>query len=182
MSCEIRNLAARFSLVLAVALMARSVTFGQAVRVNYMPGTDFSKYHAYKWVSIEGGGHPNQIVDAEIKQSIDSQMAAKGFTKADNDTADLYVGYQIFVDQEKQWNAYGMGGGVGWGGMGTATSSTLTSELLYWICMAMQKAACLDGSCYQGNEPEPEPGKEPKKLRQGDAKTAEEFPAEAEVA
>ena len=125
MSCKIRNLAARFSLVLAVALMARSVTLGQDVRVNYMPGTDFSKYHAYKWVSIEGGGHPNQIVDAEIKQSIDSQMAAKGFTKADNDTADLYVGYQISVDQEKQWNAYGMGGGVRWGGMGTATSSTI---------------------------------------------------------
>jgi hypothetical protein len=40
-----------------------------------MPGTDFSKYHTYKWVGIEGGAHPNQIVDAQIKQSVDSQLA-----------------------------------------------------------------------------------------------------------
>jgi Domain of unknown function (DUF4136) len=125
MSLEFRDLMARFSVALAVALMACSVTLGQDVKTNYMPGTDFSKYHVYKWVSIEGGRHPNQIVDAEIKQSVDSQMAAKGFTKTDNDKADLYVGYQIAVDQEKQWNAYGMGGGIRWGGMGTATSSTI---------------------------------------------------------
>jgi hypothetical protein len=54
-----------------------------------MPGDDFSRYHTYKWMSIEGATHPNQIVDAEIKQSIDSQLAAKGFTKVDADNADL---------------------------------------------------------------------------------------------
>jgi hypothetical protein len=96
---------------------------GQDVRSNYMPGTDFSKYHTYKWVPIEGGAHPNQIIDAEIKQSIDSQLVAKGFSKTDNEKADLYVAYQVAVDQEKQWNAYG--GGIRWGGMGTATSSTI---------------------------------------------------------
>jgi uncharacterized protein DUF4136 len=91
-----------------------------------MPGTDFSKFHSYTWVSIEGGQHPNQIVDAEIKQSADSQLATKGLTKADSNKADLYVAYQISVDKEKQWNAYGMGGGLPrWGGMGTATSSTI---------------------------------------------------------
>jgi len=77
-------------------------------------------------VSVEGGAHPNQIVDAEIKQSVDSQLTAKGLTKTDNDNADLYVGYQVAVNQEKQWNAYGMGGGVRWGGMATATSSTIS--------------------------------------------------------
>lgn len=97
----------------------------QDVKYNFMPGTDFSKYHSYKWVNIEGGSHPNQIVDAQIKQSIDSQLASKGLTKTDGEKADLLVGYQIAVDKEKQWNAYGMGGGVRFGGMGTATSSTI---------------------------------------------------------
>jgi len=96
------------------------VVFGQ-VSTNAMPGTNFSKYHTYKWVPIEGGAHPNQIIDQEIKQSVDSQMTAKGFTKTENDNADLYLGYQVAVDQEKQWNAFGMGRGFG-GGMGTATS------------------------------------------------------------
>lgn len=87
------------------------------------------KYHTYKWVIIEGGSHPNQIVDAEIKQAVDAQLAAKGLTKTDNDKADLYVGYQISVDQERQWNAYSMGG-VRWGGMASATSSTISNGTL----------------------------------------------------
>jgi hypothetical protein len=95
-----------------------------------MPGTEFTKYHTYKWVSIQGGAHPNQIVNAQIMQAIDSQLAAKGLTKTDTDTADLFVGYQVAVNQEKQWNAYGMGGGIRWGGMGTATSSTISNGTL----------------------------------------------------
>jgi len=90
-----------------------------------MPGTDFSKYHTYKWVPIEGASYPNQIVDGEIKLAVDSQLAAKGLTKTDGDKADLFVGYQIAVNQQKQWNAYGMGGGIRWGGMATAASSTI---------------------------------------------------------
>jgi len=57
-------------------------------------------------------------------------LASKGLTKTDNDKADLYIGYQIAVDQEKQWNAYGMGGGVRWGGMASAQSSTITNGQL----------------------------------------------------
>jgi len=116
-----------FSLALMTALLlltAKTLT-AQDVKYNFMPGTDFSKYHTYKWVSIEGASHPNQIVDAQIKQSVDSQLASKGLTKTDSDKADLYVGYQIAVDKEKQWNGYGMGGGIRWGGMATATSSTI---------------------------------------------------------
>jgi len=115
----------RMGLTLALTLMASIAALAQDVKSNYMPGTDFSKYHTYKWVAIEGGGHPNQIVDAQIKQSVDSQLMSKGLTKVDTESADLYVGYQIALDQEKQWNAYGMGGGLRWGGMGSATSSTI---------------------------------------------------------
>ena len=95
-----------------------------------MPGTDFSKYHTYKWITIEGATYPNQILDAQIKGAIDSQLAAKGLTKTDSDTADLYVGYQASVDQERQWNAYGMGGGLRWGGMANAQSSTISNGSL----------------------------------------------------
>src|SRR5262249_18460778 len=115
----------RATLVLIAAVVMVCSASAQDVRTNSMPGTDFSKYHTYKWVAIEGGSHPNQITDAEIKQAVDSQLAAKGLTKTDSDKADLYVGYQIAVDQEKQWNAYGMGGGIRFGGMGSATSSTI---------------------------------------------------------
>jgi hypothetical protein len=113
---------------LALVVMAVSMTgtmAAQDVKYNFMPGTDFSKFHTYKWVTIEGGAHPNQIVDQEIKQAVDQQLSSKGLTKVDGDKADLFVGYQTAVDQEKQWNAWGTGRGFG-GGMGQATQSTIS--------------------------------------------------------
>ena len=121
----------KIGMTLGVAFMACIVASAQDVRHNSMPGVDFSKYRTYKWVSIEGASHPNQIVDAEIKQSIDTQLTAKVLTKTDGEKADLYVGYQTAVDQERQWNGYGMGGGPRWGGgMATATSSTISNGSL----------------------------------------------------
>jgi hypothetical protein len=57
---EFRNNMARFGPVVVMALMACSVTYGQDVRTNYRPGTDFSKYHTYKWVDEVKGApaHP----------------------------------------------------------------------------------------------------------------------------
>jgi len=80
---------ARVGPAVVLALLACSVTHGQDVKYNYRQGTDFSKYHTYKWVdAVDGvpaiGGHFDQILDSEIKQSIDSQLAAKGLTKVDS--------------------------------------------------------------------------------------------------
>jgi hypothetical protein len=105
------------------AFVAFNTAVAQDVKVQHMPGTDFTKFHTYKWTTIQGASHPNQIEDAQIKQAVDTQLAAKGLTKTDSDTADLNVGYQVAVDQEKQWNT--MGGGWRFGGMETATSSTI---------------------------------------------------------
>ena len=116
----------RLLMLVGLALLAGTALSAQDVRYNFMPGTDFAKYHTYKWVPIEGGSHPNQIADAQIKSSVDSQLAAKGLTKTDGDNADLLIGYQVAVDKEKQWNAYSMGG-ARFGGMGSATSSTISN-------------------------------------------------------
>jgi hypothetical protein len=116
---------AKLGLVLVLVLLACSASMAQDVTTNSMPGVDFSKYHTYKWVTIQGATYPNQIVDAQIKSSIDSQLTAKGLTKTDGDKADLYIGYQTSIDQERQWNAYGTGGFRWGGGMASATSSTI---------------------------------------------------------
>jgi hypothetical protein len=68
---------------MVLAFVACSLTFAQDVRTNYMPAIDFSKFYTYAWVDeVQGvpslGGHPDQILDAQVKQAIDSQMAAKG--------------------------------------------------------------------------------------------------------
>lgn len=115
-----------FVLAIALLLIAAGTAVAQDVTSNFMPGTDFTKFHTYKWVTIQGATYPNQILDAEIKDAVNSQLQGKGLTVTDGDKADLYVGYQTSVDQQRQWNAYGMGGGWRFGGgMGTATSSTI---------------------------------------------------------
>jgi hypothetical protein len=110
-------------LVAALLLVTAGTLAAQDVRYNFMPRTDFSKYRTYKWVNIRGA-HPDQIMDAEIKQSVDSQLASKGMTKTDSDKADLYIGYQTAVNQETQWDAFGSRAF----GMGTGswTSSTIS--------------------------------------------------------
>jgi Domain of unknown function (DUF4136) len=117
-------------LLMSIVVLTSLVVSAQEVRYNFMPGTDFSKYHTYKWVDIPSNVHPNQIVAQEIREAVNNTLAAKGFTPATGDKADLYVGYQCSVDQEREWNAWGMGGGLRWGGMGSAESSTITNGML----------------------------------------------------
>ena len=107
-----------------IAVLAAPAAFAQDVSSNYMPGTDFAKYKTYCWGNIQGGTHPNQIRNAEIKSAVD-KLAAKGLTKLE-ERADLTVAYQAAVGKEKEWTGYGLGGGWRWGGMGTATSETIS--------------------------------------------------------
>jgi len=55
--------------------MGAGVARAQDVTVNYVPGTDFSKYKTYKWVEIQGAEKPDQIIDTQITQAIDKAMA-----------------------------------------------------------------------------------------------------------
>jgi hypothetical protein len=113
------------ALLVLLCIIVATPAAAQDVRTNYMPGVDFTKFKTYRWVAIEGASHPNQIVDAEIKSSVDKQLANKGLTKVDGDSADLNLGYQVAVDKERQWNSFGSGG-LRWGGMNTATSSRIS--------------------------------------------------------
>lgn len=106
----------------------------QDIKYNFLPGTDFSKYKTYKWVRVPKADYPNQILDTQIMQAIDTQLGLKGLTKSE-DNPDLYVAYQVAVDQEKQWNSYstdmggwGYGRWGGWGGYGGGMSTTTTTS------------------------------------------------------
>jgi len=175
---SIRQAGKLLSLAFALALLLFTGGLAaQDVKYNSMPGTDFSKFHTYKWVAIEGASHPNQIVDAEIKQSVDSQLASKGLTKTDSDKADLYVGYQIAVDQEKQWNAYGMGGGIRWGGMATATSSSINiGTLVVDMYDPATKQLVWTGTATKTMDPSSNQEKNQKNLNKAMAKLLKNYP------
>jgi hypothetical protein len=175
---EIRQKSGLFGLTMLVTLVLTAwPVSAQDVTHNFMPGTDFSKFHTYKWVNIEGGAHPNQIVDAQIEQSVDSQLASKGLTKTDSDKADLYVGYQVAVDQEKQWNAYGMGGRWGGGGMATATQSTLSvGTLVLDMYDPSTKQLVWTGKASKTLDPSSNQEKNQKNLDKAMAKLLKDYP------
>ena len=166
----------RLGLTFAAFLMACVVAAGQDVRTIYMPEANFAKYKTYKWVAIEGGAHPNQIVDAEIKQAVDAQLASKGMGKADGDNADLYVGYQIAVDQERQWNAWSSGGRV-MGGMGSATSLTISIGTLVLDMYDLSlKQLVWTGNASKTLDPKGSPETNQKNLYKAMAKLLKNFP------
>jgi hypothetical protein len=170
----------RLLFLAALCCLVLPPAYTQDVTYNFMPGTDFSKYHTYRWVLIEGGMHPNQIVDAQIKQSIDSQLAAKGLTKTDADKVDLYVAYQVAVDQEKQWNAYGMGPGLRWGGMATATSSNISiGTLVLDIYDPAAKQLVWTGRATKTLDPSKSQEKNQKNLDKAMAKLLKNYPPRA---
>jgi hypothetical protein len=170
----------RLLMTMLPALVCLSrLAIAQDVKYNFDQSADFSKYHTYKWVEIKGGVHPNQLVDQQIKAAIDSQLVAKGLSKVEADPADLYVGYQIAVDQEKQFNAFGSPG-WGWrmgGGMGSITTSTINiGTLVIDMYDPAMKQLVWRGTGTKSVEPSGNPEKNQKNLEKSVAKILKKYP------
>ena len=189
----LNGLTAKLVPALFLALLACSGTFAQDVRTNYLPGSDFSKYHTYTWVNdVQGvpsvGGQADQILDAQVKLAIDSQMAAKGFTMVeDRSKADLLVGYQLAIDQEKQINGFGDNiGGLGWGGWGPAagnfgtfsasTSSNYVGTFVVGMYDPAVKKLVWIGAAQHAIEPSKKQEKNQQRLNKGAQKLLKDFP------
>jgi hypothetical protein len=154
-------------------------TFAQDVRTNYMPGTDFSKFKSYRWAVIEGGSHPNAIVDAEIKLAVDQQLAAKGLEKLDG-TASLTVTYQVAVDKQRQWNAYGDRGLRWGGGMVTASSTPISvGTIVLDFYDPVAKQLIWQGQATKTLDPQSSQEKNQKNLDRSMKKLLKTFPPKA---
>jgi uncharacterized protein DUF4136 len=181
----------RIAILICFGLMLGMLASAQDVRTNYMPGTDFSKYHTYAWVGeVKGvprvGGQPDQILDAQVKQAVDSQMAAKGLTKViDGDKADLLLGFQLAFDRERQINGFADGWGRwgGWSPLGeglnsfSATTSTINigTFVLGMYDPAAKKLVWI-GAAQHAIEPSKKQEKNQERLNKGAQKLLKDFP------
>jgi hypothetical protein len=157
----------------AALLYCAGLGLAQDIKYNAMPGTNFAKYHTYKWVEC-GGKHPDQITDQEITNDINGQLAQKGFTQTANNP-DMFACYQIAIDQERQWNAFG--GGIGFRGMGSATSSTISNgTLILDFYDAAAKQQIWQGTAAKTLDPSGNQQKNLKNLANGVAKLMKNFP------
>ena len=173
--------------ILSAALLGL-VCFGlaataQDVTYNFDQATDFSKLKSYKWVAIKDASSPDQLIDQQIKAAIDAELVKKGLSKTDNDNADLYIGYQLAVGQEKQINSYNTGG-AGWGygarwggGMTTATTSTINIGMLVLdMYDAPGKQLVWRGKASKTHDTNAKPDKRQKNLAKAVAKLLKNYP------
>jgi Domain of unknown function (DUF4136) len=178
---------------MALLLIITSGAFCQDVRYNYDKSTDFSKFKTYKWVLIKDAQRPNDIVDKQIKSTIDSQLLVKGLTAVDNDDANLYLAYQTAVGSEKQFTSFSSGMGPGWGygpgwygggwygagGMSTTTGSTSTiyvGQLVLDMYKPADKSLIWRGTVSKTLDPKAKPDRQQKNLNKAISKLLKNYP------
>ncbi len=177
-------------LFMALSLMIASA-LGQDVRYNYDKSTDFSKFKTYKWVDIKGAQKPNDITDKQIRASIDAELAKKGLSKVDSDSADLYIGYQVGIQTEKEFTSFNSGMGPGWGygagwgggwyggggGMTTGSTSTIyIGQLALDMYESSKKDLAWRGVVSKTIDTKAKPDKQQKNLDKAVAKLLKNYP------
>lgn len=179
--------------------------FGQDVHYNYVRGTNFSAYKTYQWVDtpsgapnlpdLPGGPPPNllsgapgtqgvsddQLLNQDIKRAVDEQLAQKGLTRVDKN-ADLYVGYQACLHEEKSINLFGSGwGGRGFGGWWDGsvqgqTSSIPIGGLVVGVYDPARKQLIWRGDASKTMDIKKDPDKNYKNLQKAMAKLFTNYP------
>ena len=76
----------RLLITIAFVLLAGTALSAQTVTYNFMPGTDFSRYHTFQWVDLPSKVHPNQMISQEIKEAVNNVLTSRGLTQATGNT------------------------------------------------------------------------------------------------
>jgi len=174
-------------------LLSGTVAIGQDVRYNFDKNTDFSHFRTYKWVIIKDAPTANDLVAKQIRDAVDKELATKGLTKIDDDSANLFVGYQAGVGQEKEFTSFssdwGYGGGWyrgGWygpgGGMSTTTGSTSTiyvGQLAVDMYDSANRDLVWRGVASKTLDPKAKPEKQQKNLAKAVKKLLKNYPPSA---
>jgi hypothetical protein len=165
----------RLTLISSILLLFATCAFAQDVTYNFLQGTDFSKFKTYKWVNAPDQKYPSEIVDTQIKESIDKQFAAKGLTKISDGMPDIYAIYQVAIDQQTEWYSFG----TGWWGMGgTSTTSYAihVGTLVIDLYDTAAKKMVWTGRATKQLNPSKDPAKNQKNLDKAMAKLMKNFP------
>jgi Domain of unknown function (DUF4136) len=104
----------------------------QQVKIDYDRGADFGKYKTYSWEQVKT---KDPLLVNRIKSSVNSALAAKGWTQVDSGGDVSIIAIQTTQNQQTLNTFYDdFGGGWGWrrfggGGFGEATTTTETYKV-----------------------------------------------------
>src|SRR6266852_3207322 len=113
-----------FLFLFGLLLFSSLRVFGAQTSTDYDHTANFSQYKTYSWLKVQAG---DSLWEDRIKQDIDAQLVAKGWTKVDSNGSATISAFQSTHDQQTLQTFYdGFGGGWRWrgfGGMGEATTT-----------------------------------------------------------
>jgi hypothetical protein len=112
-----RTIFAAFSILLLLVTAAIA-----GVKTDYDRSVDFSHYKTYSWEKVQTA---DPLWVDRIEQAVDSQLAAKGWTRVDSGAQVAIVGIEMTRNQ-RTLNTFYDGFGRGWrwgGGFGSATTT-----------------------------------------------------------
>ena len=174
-------------MILPLSLLAMC-GFAQDVRYNFDKTANFSSYKTFKWVQPKDAPTMDQLTDQQLRSAIEAELAKKGLTKTEGDTADLFVAMQVTLGQEKQVNSYSsdFGYGPGYGrwygsGMGSSTSTSTTTtihvgELGLDVYDSAKKTLVWRGVATKTLDPKAKPDKRQKNITKGVTKLLKNYP------
>jgi hypothetical protein len=138
---------------------------------------------------MKGTQKLSDLADKQVKAALDAELAKKGLVRTDTDTADLFLGYQAAVGEEKQFTSYSSdwGYGPGWnrggwygspgGGMTTGQTSTIyTGQLAVDMYDSAQHDLVWRGVVSKTIDPKAKPDKQQKNLEKAVAKLLKNYP------
>jgi hypothetical protein len=98
----------------------------QQVKTDFDHQANFSQYKTYSWQEVKS---ENSLWDARIKNAVDAQLTAKGWTKVDSGGDVGIVAIKTTQTQRTLQTFYdGFGGGWRWRGFGGMGQSTTTEQ------------------------------------------------------
>ena len=107
--------------------------FGQHIQTDFDHQANFSQYKTYSWQEIKPA---NSLWDSRIKNAVDAQLSAKGWTQVDNGGDVAIVAIKMTKTQKTLQTFYDGFGGGGWGwrrfgGYGDSFGDSTTTEQDY---------------------------------------------------
>jgi Domain of unknown function (DUF4136) len=124
---DVMKVRSRLALLVA-ALVVTSATAWANITTDYDRKVDFAHYKTYSWGNVKT---PDSLWDARVKQAVDGQLAAKGWTQVPSG-GDVVVTARDAIHNQEQLNTFynGFGGGRRFGGgIGMSTTSVDTYKV-----------------------------------------------------
>jgi uncharacterized protein DUF4136 len=177
------------ALPLLLVLTNTGAALAQDTRFNFDKDANFATFKTYQWVTMKDAAKAGELMDRQIKSTVDAELSKKGLARVEGDQkADLLLGYQAGIDQEKSFTSFdsGWGYGPGWygggwygGGGGITTGQTSTiyiGQLALDFYAAAPKTLVWRGVVSKTLDTNAKPEKQQKNLTKSVTKLLKNFP------